>query len=210
MKPLMQIWHCKKKERNLASHCHSHERLSLHTKAEADRIAKDVHCADLEGRHLELECVRDEAAIGFSRGGFSNETNNGTNGDGLGVAALDMNVNAENAGGYVDAVDLVSDGNDEDYSPLADDVDYDEYDSDYEVNGDLGWSAKRKKTATKKGKRKGCPCHMSQPIHVSKCGEQKKSATKKHKSNSVKNNDFVVGKILTGIVKNQLSYFYFC
>ena len=38
-----------------------------HTKANADYIAKDVRCADLEGRHLELECVRDEAAIGFSR-----------------------------------------------------------------------------------------------------------------------------------------------
>ena len=67
------------------------------------------------------------------------------------VCDLDMNVNAGNAGGLVDAVDLVSDGNDEDCSPLADDVDYDEYDSDYEVNGDLGWSAKKKKTATKKG-----------------------------------------------------------
>ena len=162
---------------------------AYHTKAEADRIAKDVHCADLEGWHLELECVRDEAAIGFPRGGFSNETNNGTNGDGLGVAALDMNVNAGNAGGYVDAVDLVSKGNDEDYSPLADDVDYDEYDSDYEVNGDLGWSAKRKKTATKKGERKGRPCHMSQPIYVSKCEEQKKFATKKSKSDSADNNN---------------------
>ena len=38
---------------------------AYHTKAEADRIAKDVHCADVEGWHLELECVRDEAAIGF-------------------------------------------------------------------------------------------------------------------------------------------------
>jgi len=56
---------------------------AYHTKAEADRIAKGVNCADLEGRYLELECVRDEAAIGFSRRGFSNETNNGTNGDGL-------------------------------------------------------------------------------------------------------------------------------
>jgi len=147
---------------------------AYHTKAEADRIAKDVHCADVEGWHLELECVRDEAAIGFSRGGFSNEINNGTNGDGLGVAALDMNVNAGNAGGLVDFVDLVFDGNDEDYYPLADDVEYDGNDSDYQVNGDLDWSAKRKKTATKKGKRKGRPCHMSKPIYVSKCGEQKK------------------------------------
>ena len=147
---------------------------AYHTKAEADRIAKDVHCADVEGRHFELECVRDEAAIGFSRGGFSNEIKNGTNGDGLGVAALYMNVNAGNAGGLVDFVDLVFDGNDEDYYPLADDVEYDGNDSDYQVNGDLDWSAKRKKTATKKGKRKGRPCHMSQPIYVSKCGEQKR------------------------------------
>ena len=38
---------------------------AYHAKAEADRIAKDVHCADLEGRHLELECVGDEAAVCF-------------------------------------------------------------------------------------------------------------------------------------------------
>ena len=144
-----------------------------HTKANADYIAKSVRCADLEGRHLELECVRDEAAIGFSRGGFSNEINNGTNGDGLGVAALDMNVNAGNARGLVDFVDIMSDVNDEDYDPSADDVDHDGNDSDYQVNGDLDWAAKRKKTSTKKGKRKGRPCHKSRQKYVSKCGEQK-------------------------------------
>jgi len=162
---------------------------AYHTKAEADCIAKDVHCADVEGWHLELECVRDEAAIGFSRGGISNEIKNGTNGDGLGVAALYMNVNAGNAGGLVYFVDLVFDGNDEDYYPLADDVEYDGNNSDYQVNGDLEWSAKRKKTATKKGKRKVRPCHMSQPIYVSKCGEQKKSATKQSKRDSADNNN---------------------
>ena len=41
-----------------------------HTKANADYIAKSVRCADLEGRHLELECVRDEAAVGFLAGAF--------------------------------------------------------------------------------------------------------------------------------------------
>ena len=77
---------------------------------------------------------------------------------------------------------LLSDGNDGDYDPLADDIGYDGNDSDYQVNGDLDWAAKRKKTSTKKGKRKGRPCHKSRPKYVSKCGEQKKPATKKHKS----------------------------
>jgi hypothetical protein len=89
------------------------------------------------------------------------------------VAALDMNVNAGNARGLVDFVDIMSDVNDEDYDPSADDVDNDGNDSDYQVNGDLDWPAKRKKTATKKGNRKGHPCHKSQPIYVSNCGEQK-------------------------------------
>jgi len=67
----------------------------------------------------------------------------------------------------------MSDGNDGDYDPLADDVGYDSNDSGYQVNGDLDWAAKRKKTVMKKGKRKGRPCHKSRPKYVSKCGEQK-------------------------------------
>ena len=43
---------------------------AYHTKAEADRIAKDVHCADVEGRHLELECARDGCNCFFSQGLF--------------------------------------------------------------------------------------------------------------------------------------------
>jgi len=123
-----------------------------HTKADADHIAKGMYCADLEGRHLEFECVRDEAAVGFSRRCFLNETNNGTNGNGLRVTVLDINVKTVNAMGLIEVVDLMSDGSDEDYYPLADDAGYDNNDSDYQVNDDIDWAAKRKKTVMKRAK----------------------------------------------------------
>jgi len=139
-----------------------------HTKARADYIANGVRCADLEGRHLEFECVRDEAAVVFPRRCFSNETNNGTNGDGLGVALLDINVNAGNATGLVEVVDLMSssDVDDEDYNPLADDIEYDNNDSDYQIDGDLDWAAKKKKTVVKKAKIKRGAHHKSDTTNV--------------------------------------------
>ena len=133
-----------------------------------------MRCADLEGRHLELECVRDEAAVGFSCRCFSNETNNGTNGNGLRVTVLDINVKTVNAMGLIEVVDLMSDGNDGDYDPLSDDVGYDSNDSDYQINGDLDWAAKKKKTIMKKGKSKRGARHKSGPTNVFKCGKEKK------------------------------------
>ena len=43
---------------------------AYHTKAEADRIAKDVHCADVEGWHLELECLEMKLQLVFPAGAF--------------------------------------------------------------------------------------------------------------------------------------------